>query len=324
VGRELVDILDSLDGRGIPYRKSGKSGEIFLCCPFCLENNQSQDERFRLGINIETGQAHCFNCDWRTSDITYLSQELSRALEMDMFERGEVVPKKFPPIHLPEDFQILSFKDKDHWGRKAYQYVKLRNVTDRQMTEKKLGYSLSGDFHHRIVVPVYYQGKLKGLVGRDFTGKQEPKYKNSIGIKVVYNVPRRKAQTGLLVEGIFDSLACERGCGGNTVHGSVDSLGVLGHSLTDKQLEQLQGYKRFVLWPDPDKAGVFGFLGMIPDLKRITSQIYIVKPRMAGRDDFDPSEMFGPEIKRRINQATAYSVELEQRLRAWLAFREEE
>lgn len=320
-----MDILDSLDGRGIRYRKSDRAGEIWLCCPFCLENNQSQDERFRLGINIETGRAHCFNCEWKTSDIAFLSSELSRALNMDMFERGEVVEKKYKPARLPEDFTQLSLKDKDFWGRKAYQYVKLRNVTDKQMAEKKLGYSVvDKDFHHRIVVPVYYQGKLKGLVGRDFTGKQEPKYKNSIGIKVVYNVPRRKAQTGLLVEGIFDSLACQRGCGGTTVHGSVDSLGVLGHSLTDTQLEQLQGYKKFILWPDPDQAGIFGFLKMVPDLQRITPQIYFVKPKMAGREDYDPSEMFGPEIKHRINQATVYSVELEQRLRAWLAFKEEE
>jgi len=321
-----MDLTDALDGRGIPYRRSGKPGEIYLCCPFCVENNESQDDRFRLGVNIETGQAHCFNCGWRTSDVIYLASELSRALETDMFEKGEVVKKSFPPPRLPEDFQPLTRKDDSHWGRKAYEYVKRRNITDKQMAEHKLGYSLVDEsFRYRIVVPVYYLGKLKMIVGRDFTGKQKPKYKNSLGNKVVYNVPSRKAQAGLLVEGIFDSLACERGSGGSTVFGSVDSLGVLGHSLTDIQLAQLDGYKRFILWPDPDKAGVFGFLSMVPDLKRITPQVYIITPRMGrNEEDYDPSEMFAPEIKKRINHAKPYSPELEQRLRAWIAFKEEE
>lgn len=318
-----MNILDALDGRGIPYRRSGKTGEIYLCCPFCIEQGESQDERFRLGINIETGFAHCFNCEWRTRDIEFLSQELARAFDTDMFERGQVAKKVIVPVHLPEDFTILSKADEDHWGKKAYQYVHWRHVTDKQIREKKIGYSLSGAMKYRIVIPVYYQGKLKAMVCRDFTGKQEPKYKNSVGEKVIYNVPNQREDGAVLVEGVFDALAIERGCGTNSTRSGLDSLAVLGHSLTDLQLKQLQGYKKFILWPDPDGPGIFGFLSMVPELQRITKEIYLVTPKTK-TEDYDPSEMFAPEVKERIKTAKPYTQELEQRLRAWLAFREEE
>lgn len=323
-----VNVAETLEAHGVQVRRlAGKPDEIYLCCPFCTENQESEDTRFRFGINIVNGWAHCFNCGWRTRDKSYLEQELDRAFQTGMFELGEAPPQREIKIALPEDFAVVPIKrgERDYWETKAYKFLKKRNVTDTQIIRHRIGYSMRKPLAGRIIIPIYVGGKLTGVVGRDFTGKDDPPYKNSLGNKSVFNLPRKKNHIGVLMEGVFDALAVER-----VSRGEWDSMALLGHALTPTQLEQLRGYKRLILWPDPptednpNDPGIVKFLQMIPELKRITRDLAFVSPYMDGRANRDPDEHGIGERRQKVLEATPYSQTLEQRLRAWLAFRKEE
>lgn len=319
-----MNLVDVLDGRGIAVRRSGKPNEIWICCPFCPEQGESPDSRFRLGINVETGWAHCFNggCNWGTKDPEYLVQEINRALQTGLFDLEAVEENKPVVVKWPHDFQKFSLDgEMDYWEKKAYRYAKKRKIADWQLKRYKIGFCVSGNLGGRIIIPIIWQGKLRGLVGRDFTGKQDPPYKNSLGDKWMFGVPKEKQKTGVIMEGTMDALAVQR-----AAHGEWDSLGANGHTLTDNQLGQLKGYKKIVLWPDPDAAGITGFLGMVPNLEaEITRNIWIVEPKLKGEPDLrDPDEYGLEERRQKVLEAKPLSEEREQRLRAWVAFQKEE
>ena len=325
----MANLIDTLESNGVTVRRSGKPDEVWLCCPFCVERQESPDTRFRLGVNIETGYAHCFNCGWSTRSPDYLQRALDEALQTGAFELGGTGEPKKVIVRLPEDFDRISTnsKHRDYFDDRAYAYLKKRKVTDNQIKKHKMGVSMNGTMQGRIVIPIYVDGKLMGLVGRDFTGKSETPYKNSVGERSIFNLPIVKAKTGVLTEGPFDALAVER----SAWNGEYDGLAVLGHSLTQKQLKQLKGYKEIILWPDyptdekPEDPGMNGFLGMVSDLQvLVTKTIRIVMPNMKGGRNWDPDEYPSVDCHQKIVESKGYSPELEQRLRAWAAFRRDE
>lgn len=335
-----MDIQSALADYGIPFKRSGKQNEVWICCPFCVEEGESPDTKFRLGLNVETGWMGCFNCKKGSKDEMYTWRELERVWKTEGLSAtsGAKKPEKKVRIRLPKDFEVLvrATRKQDYWQNMAFEYVHRRGVTEKQIKEKQIGFSMEDDtfeggcrMAYRIIFPVRDENeKLVMVVGRDFTGKREPKYKNSVGDKYVYNVKKKKKHGAMLVEGIFDSLSAERG----VRHLGLDSLGVLGHSLTDIQWKQLEDYERFVLWPDPDRAGIIGegkdgnggFMGIARELQRKKKEVLVVTPKMEdGAENFDPSELFPPEIEMRVKRAKPYTQELEQRLRAWLVFKED-
>jgi DNA primase len=208
----------------------------------------------------------------------------------------------------------------DRWQKKAYHYVRSRNVTDHQIKDKRIGYSMVGDMAYRVVFPVYVKGKLEGLVGRDFTGKQEPKYRNSVGGKALYNYQDRQHRTVCLMEGVFDTLAAEKPA--NKL--DMDVNGLLGHDLTDDQLELLEGYRTIILWLDPDAAGLKGLQSIpkkIPKDK-IVKAVLPLAFKHKGATDADPSELESSVIVKRLLHAKPLTPELQLSLRAWSAFDE--
>lgn len=312
-----MNILEALEDRGIEYKNRPKENEIMIWCPFCEDNGLEHTDEFKLGVNVADGRMHCFRCEANPS-----VDDLAEKLELGECEAAQELRKKKKGkkeklvTALPEDFEVLNPSDKgDYWTRQAYKYIHRRNVTDRQIREKQIGYSLVGDYKYRIIIPVYYKKKLEGFVGRDFTGRQKPKYKNSIGDRSIYNVPQHKGKAAVLVEGVFDALAVERGVGSF----GIDGLAVFGHTLTDRQLEMLEGYPEFILWPDPDEAGIKGFLGMVSQLKKLGS-VHFVMPQ--AEEDYDPSDMSPVEVQKRIKKAVEYTPELELRLKNLMAFAE--
>ena len=327
-----MDIQSAIQDFGIRFKQSGKQNEVWICCPFCMERGESPDTRFRLGLNTETGWFHCFNCGKSSKDEMFTWRELERVWKTEGLTATESrEPKKKIKIRLPEDFEVLvrASKKQDYWQNIAFEYVHRRGVTEKQIKEKQIGYSMDGPLAYRIVFPVRDENqKLVMLVGRDFTGKREPKYKNSVGDKYLYNVQKKKKRGVVLVEGVFDALSVERG----VRHLGLDAAGVLGHSLTEIQWKQIEPYEQVILWPDPDRAGIIGegrdgnggFMGMARELEKKKKEVLVVPPKMEdGSDNYDPSELFPPEIEMRVKKARPYTPELEQRLRAWLAFKED-
>jgi 5S rRNA maturation endonuclease (ribonuclease M5) len=322
-----MNLIEALDAARIEWKKGKNSEEIWICCCFCMERGETQDTRFRLGVNLRTGFAQCFNCEWKArGEFTF--NKLQEALDTGQIEalqhsRHEKHEHKEKPV-LPPDFELLRPHSKDEWQKKAYRYVKHRNVSDSQIKEKKIGYSMVGETAYRVVFPVYVRNKLKGLVSRDFTGKQEIPYRNSVGGKALYNVPDKNHKTVVLLEGVFDALRVEQAS--KKLH--IDSCALLGHSLTDDQIELLDPYKTIILYLDPDEAGVKGALSVVQKLHSNchNKTIRVVLPRWVrhvGANDTDPSELEIKEITHRLAHAVLFTEEIQLTLKAAQAFKED-
>lgn len=322
-----MNLLEALESRGIEYRPhTSRENEVFLCCPFCTDRGETPDQRFRFGVNYVTGKAHCFNCGKKFGDVEYLKKALQEKLDTGEWELSqEAIKRKAlkppPAIKLPDDFIALSeVKKRSHWDKVAVSYLHRRGITEQQIEGKNIGYSMVGDFRYRIVIPVYYQGKLEGLVARAFVENLEPKYRNSLGNKTLFNVPEleHRSHTVVLSEGAFDALAIERavGCG-------IDSAAVLGHTMTERQLDIARGYRRIILWTDPDIAGVEGIIRMGQQLLNAGKEwVEVVKPKLNGSPEYDPSELDSREIRKALQSVKRYTQELGQSLRLKVAFQE--
>jgi DNA primase len=91
-----------------------------------------------------------------------------------------------------------------------------------------------------------------------------------------------------LSEGVFKALALEKTLGGY-------SAALLGHDITDAQVEQIveQGHKEVVLWPDPDKVGVLGMVGVAEKLIQEKIRTKIVYPfPSADADEMEEEEIW--------------------------------
>lgn len=295
-----MDLLDALDGAQIPYRNGSAEGEIWLCCPFCIEEGEPElDTRFRLGVNVISGTMGCFNCKKGSRSIRYTFSELQRALDLGQLEAAAKGTKKSKNIKgdvtLPKDYTPLwKVKRDDDWGWKAYRYLRRRGVPRWQMRRLEIGYSMVGYYAYRVVIPIMYKGKLYGIVGRDFTGKSKLTYKNSLGQKALFGIPKRKAKRAILLEGCLDAMAVARAC---RALAGFDAVAVLGSSLTEFQIKQLKGYKEIILWPDPDKPGTLGFLKMAKPLEG-KFKLSMVEPKL--NDGRDPDELAVVTIRKRV------------------------
>jgi Toprim-like len=324
-----LNLQEALEAAGIDVRPGASAEEIWLNCPFCVERGESADGRFRLGVNLRTGQANCFNCSWKgRGDYTF--NQIQQSLATGDIEAAQKLRKKHhhkEKPYLPEDFERLrkpsrhnTIGDTDYWNDKAYKYVRSRGITEGQIERKHIGYSLIGDMAYRAVFPVYVRGKLRGLVGRDITGKQEIPYRNSVGGKALYNVQDKPYKTVVLMEGIFDTLVAEKPA--RKLH--MDVNGLLGHDLTDDQLELLEPYKTIILWLDPDDAGMKGLMKIpkkIPKNK-VVKAVLPLGFKHAGATDSDPSELEPTVIVKRLLHARHLTEELQLSLRTWSAFDE--
>jgi DNA primase len=320
----IMNLIDALDAASVDYKPGRDDTEIYLCCPFC------SDERFRLGVNVETGYAHCFNdtCDYRSrGDYTF--RKLQEVLDTGEIEAQQEHRKrkkrKMEKLELPDGFQLLSppeYSLNDFWNKKAWGYIRNRGITREQIRDKKIGFTETGNFAYRVIFPVYLNGTLVGLSSRDITGKQEPAHKNSTGTKCIYNLPEKKHNTCVLSESAITSLVIERA----SRKMSIDSLGLLGHSLKDDQLGLLKHYKRVIVWMDPDSAGIEGIESIYPKLKQANKSIKVILPKgmLEGNsfDTRDPDEMDQEEIVKRLEHAQTMTEGLVLKLKSWKAFEE--
>jgi hypothetical protein len=307
------DFLDALSRRGILFRRNvSKPSEITICCLFC------GDSRFRLGINFAKNVGHCFNCSWKSREVL---EDISEALTLGVLHAGqddlglgEVEKRSIPRPSLPEDFVLLSEPPSDSLARRALNYLLNRKVEPWQIKRKKIGVSFIGRYAYRIVFPVYHGRELKGLVARDFTDMQEPKYLNSAGARAIYGVRVEKKCRAVLCEGIFDCLALERALPTE----DYDVLALLGHTISELQQEQLTGYEEIVLWPDADVPGVKGFLDIAKQLA-LRHKLFVVPPNKVAKDAGDtPTDVLLQQWGRR----TKLTGGLDLRLRVAAVFQD--
>lgn len=258
-----MELKKRLQEKQIKFKQSTKSQEeIWICCPFCDSRGESQDTRFRLGVNVRTGTAHCFNCEWKSRKALGILQrelELGHISATTQYYDSEAARTT---IELPLDFEQLSGTDKETWFKRAKKYVTDRGITEEQIKRYNIGFSMVGRYAYRIIFPVKEGKQLVGLVARSFVNK-EPRYLNTVGLKSIYGIHKRQGQKQIILsEGVFKSLAIERVINTN----KYLSASLLGSNITDRQEELLDGFREIILWPDPDIAGIKGIAKIVEKL----------------------------------------------------------
>lgn len=279
----MTDLPRLLTKRREQYRNGARRGEILICCPFCVERGESQDTRFRLSINYiptATGDTlgNCFNCGWGSHKaVAYLLRhwQLPQAdWGNDLLDADD---KPIEPVHLPEDFTRLTNPRID-WEEIALDYVLRRGITKEQIHRHKIGVSLIGRYAYRIVFPIYKDKRLHGIVGRDFTGKREPRYLFNVGEKALYGM-RQGTQRVVLAEGVFKALRLAQ-----ALPCTYSCIAMLGHTLTEVQQAQLADVEEAVLWLDPDNVGVRGGFRVASALQAQGTQVSFVLPEKPADD----------------------------------------
>lgn len=186
----MIDIVSYFDNLGIDYKSGGKNvsaNDVNICCPFCGE------DRFHLAIHRENGKMNCWVCD--LDGFKYRPNFVNLVMELENCdfitaksiikdytidsEDDDVVEHVTPSfLSLPQEMQ--SFHDticNEHWSV-AYGYLESRGFDMTHVDKYKLGFCSHGEYAYRIIVPIYFEGKLVSFVGRDYTSMLGLRYMN--------------------------------------------------------------------------------------------------------------------------------------------------
>ena len=124
----------------------------------------------------------------------------------------KIEDRRLPADFIPRSKEIRGARQSPH-RRHALNYLKKRNVTTNDILRYNIGYSESGEYQGRIIVPSYDSNKnLNFFSSRSFYDTSFMKYKNPdwskdiIGFELFINWD----ETLTIVEGVFDALAIRR------------------------------------------------------------------------------------------------------------------
>jgi len=238
--KQLIQIFNSYD---IEYWTSGKNvtGEsINVQCPFCNDHSN------HCGVFLDSLVFHCWRCStsgpfvWLLQRLTGLSQEdCERVLKssdvnfksstLDQIEQltgqeeikqvGEhkVIEIPFPEYAVPVTSKYTSPVLKN--------YLRRRNLDKQTLIDNNCQVCEVGRYMHRLIIPVYFEGKLVSYQAADMTGKGDVKYDTAPGDINDYLYGYDDiTSVMLIVEGMLD----------RWVAGPI-SCATFGTSLTDRQ-----------------------------------------------------------------------------------------
>ncbi len=212
-----VDILKDILGS---YSQSGN--ELIFKCPFCNHHKK------KLSVNVSKNAAKCWVCAWSTPNLTRIIKRLGdyqqnqqwnelcgivEIAEYDkIFQESEIFDEPEQILSLPDEFQTLCTKKNSLTSLKARRYLKERGITSSDIYRWKLGYTVSGEYEGRIIVPSFNNdGKVNYFVGRRYDDNPWAKYKNPDASKdIVFNeLYVDYSSDVVLVEGVFDAIKAE-------------------------------------------------------------------------------------------------------------------
>lgn len=220
-----VDVLVELltDVLGEPHQHYESKGQISFDCPVCAEEKglDKGDGKGNLEINYIRHVYKCWACGETHGTHGplgklfdgYATKAQKKIYNLVKPEEFKLEEKKKVRLRLPEGY--ISFKDSNSRfipHIEAYKYLQSRGITDEIIEKYKIGYTVSGDFAYRIIVPSYDKdGILNYYVARAWT-KKKMKYKNPTVPKdeIIFNEGLIDwTKDVYLVEGAFDGFFLE-------------------------------------------------------------------------------------------------------------------
>ncbi len=265
-------------------KKTTPSGWTSFNAPCCQHNGESPDTRSRGGLTTNTDGSvsyHCFNCNFKASyqpgrhltfkfrkllrwfgadenDIKRLVIEAIRIRELvspeevklEAEEKIEFKVRKLPE-HAISFQQFLAFHILDDFRNvpsllnSAVDYIDSRKI-DPKKYDFYWTDSTEHSLHQRVIIPMYWEGKIVGYTSRSFVDGVKPKYYSNYEPNLVFNMNNQlpDARFVIVCEGPFDAMA-------------VDGVAVMSNDCSEVQADIIESLGREVIVvPDADKAGV--------------------------------------------------------------------
>jgi len=207
------DAIRFFEDYGIPYWTEGKNvspGWINCQCCFCADNSN------HMGVNVNKGYAYCWKCGHHDlfSTVTLLANENN---VKPILTKYGVLQYNYGNILIEKaviDINKKVIMPGSDMVRKHNVYLRDRDYDYNYLKHK---YKLKGTMHEeqqykfRIMIPIYYNGRLVSFQGRDISDKQTLRYKacgknmEAIHHKhILYNLDNCKLNRVIVVEGLFD------------------------------------------------------------------------------------------------------------------------
>ena len=245
----LPTIFESFLGE--PRKHNHETGQMAFDCPACSADKGEYlgDGKGNLEMNYNKGVYKCWVC--------YETNRMHGSLENLVKKYGNTTHLKeyllFKPdydytkkdseriiIRLPEGYKKLSeCTSKDYMSDLAKKYLKNRGIGDDIIEEFNIGYTITGDFKNRIIIPSYDEDNyLNYFIARWFLNKKtKVKYLNPHAEKseIIFNENKVNWDATIyLVEGVTDHIV---------VPNSIPLLGkFLSTNLKEKLLEKSKAF----------------------------------------------------------------------------------
>lgn len=232
----VLDLLkDLLDKPKKVYESKHQYG---YDCPNCrdIKGLDKGDNKANLEINLNKFVYHCWSCGISGAlghliDV-YGTKKQKKIYDLirpkESTSQGKPIQEQ---IKLPEGY--TKFKDSNPRFIpyiEAYSYLKNRGVTDEMIEKYQIGFTVTGDFAYRIIIPSFdSQGKLNYFIARSWVPRKI-KYKNPSVPKdlIIFNENIIDWNKDIyLVEGAFDGLFLD------------NSIPILGKSMSNLLLDSL-------------------------------------------------------------------------------------
>ena len=253
----MIDIERVLDTLGIEYRGGGTNNFKIICV-----NPAHKEMKPSMYIHKETGQLHCFGCDYTGSLFTLLHYKgihgIDAILYLQKFALGgnseaEVRAALHRLINsrsledAPADPNVVELPP--HRPAIKNFYLEKRGITDEEASRWGMGIVTSGRNIGWILIPIVQDGVLRNYFLRNTFGEGKlygayPRNDILAGLDCALDL----SQSIYLTEGIFDAVAVGRM--------GVQSVACLSNRVLPNQLERLRVYKKIVVVPDTDARGV--------------------------------------------------------------------
>ena len=239
----LVNILESFLGE--PRKHNEDNGQVAFDCPACsMDQGLYQgDGKGNLEVNYQRSIYKCWVCcetNHMYGPVTKLIKKYGTPTNLRDYllvkpdaddnvgrEKAEVV------VLLPDGYKKLSeCTSKDYKYDMAMSYLRKRGITDDIIKEFEIGYTCSGTYFNRIIIPSYdSDGKLNYFIARWFSEEYTKlKYINPVAEKqeIVFGESRINWDATIyLVEGVTDSIV------------TPNSIPLLGKFISPLLLEML-------------------------------------------------------------------------------------
>ena len=214
VNELLVNLVNTVLGTG----KRTARGNQSYHCPFCNHHKPKLEVNFtenKKGYN----PWHCWVCGKKGKTIKGLFKSLkvssNKFIELSkLIKTGSEVEEVIVQntVELPKEFKPI-INNSDLTAKKAYNYLRKRNIIKDDILKYNLGYCDFGRYANMIIIPSYDKdGTLNYFTGRSFEKDPFIKYRNPDCSRdiIPFELFINWDSPLVLCEGPFDAMAIKR------------------------------------------------------------------------------------------------------------------